>query len=291
MIEYKLFLDICVLYDIMILEEVIPFSLYHGSVILTEDLDLKNKPLVEVIFELHWELYETTETKNKIDPHYSLLIGTIYSEAKSDYKYHERLPSSEIPDRLAPYVIQHRFRKADGQWPLIQMGPGIITLNETTGYAWRDFSRRVSDLIDMLFRVYPEPEKLDFSKIMLRYIDAISFDYNDDILEFLSGKMKTEVRFQQDLFKNTGVKSTPFDLDLRFAFHTINPKGAMDIRIRRGKGINGEDALIWNTIIHSMGDDIPKTKEDIATWVDQAHTVTHDWFFKMIEGELLEEFR
>jgi len=127
---------------------------------------------------------------------------------------------------------------------------------------------------------------------MLRYIDAMAFDYdNNNILEFLSGKMKTDIHFQQDLFKNAGIKPIPFDLDLRFAFYTIKPKGAMDIRVRRGNRISGEDALIWDTIVRSIGDDVPKSREDIAIWIDDAHTITHDWFFKMIAGELLEEFR
>ena len=258
---------------------------------MTEYPDLKNKPLVEVIFELHWELYERTEAKNQIDPHYSLLTGAIYNKAKFEYEHHERLPASEIPDRLAPYVIQHRFRKAADQWPLIQMGPGIITLNETTGYTWEDFSQRISDLLDMLFDTYPEPEKLKFNRAMLRYIDAMAFDYRDDILVFLSEKMKTHVRFQQDLFKGEGVQPTPFDLNLNFAFYTENPKGAMDIRIRRGKGSSGEEALVWDTIVHSVGADTPKNRDDITLWLDSAHTLTHNWFFKMIEGELLEEFR
>jgi len=258
---------------------------------LTEYLDLKNKPLIEVIFELHWELYETTDTQNKIDPHYSLLPGTIYNFAKSEYQYHERLPSSEIPDRLAPYVIQHRFRKADEQWPLIQMGPGIITLNDTSGYTWKDFNRRVSDLISMLFDAYPQPENLSFNSSMLRYIDALKFNFDDDVLKFLSEKMKTSITFGESLFQNLDVLPNPFDLDLGFAFHTRIPKGAMNIRIRRGKKRDNEDAIIWDTVVRSIGVDTPRSKGEIMEWLNYAHEVTHSWFFRVIEGELLEEFR
>ena len=40
---------------------------------------LKNKPLVEAIFGLKWELQEP-QPEMKIDPHYKLLIGRFYDK-------------------------------------------------------------------------------------------------------------------------------------------------------------------------------------------------------------------
>jgi uncharacterized protein (TIGR04255 family) len=50
-------------------------------------------------------------------------------------------------------------------------------------------------------------------------------------------------------------------------------------------------ALVWETVVQSLGHDVPKNKDGILKWAEDAHTLTHKWFFKMIEGELLEEFR
>ena len=94
-------------------------------------INLKNKPLIEAIFEIRWKLQEGPEKGMRIDPHYKLLIGRIYEKIKDKYTFHEQLPTASMPDEIAGYIIQHRFRKKENEWPLIQLGPGIITLNDT----------------------------------------------------------------------------------------------------------------------------------------------------------------
>jgi uncharacterized protein (TIGR04255 family) len=141
---------------------------------------LENKPLVEVLFELQWELQEPAP-EMKIDPHYKLLVGRIYDRVKDEYPFHEQLPTATIPDEIAGHVVQHRFRKDKNKWPLIQVGPGIITLNDTDGYIWENFERRISHVLDTFFEAYPlSEEKIIINKSLLRYIDAVKFDYEKE---------------------------------------------------------------------------------------------------------------
>ena len=95
---------------------------------------LKNKPLVEAIFELKWELEEPTPGI-KVDKHYKILIGSLYEKIKSDYPYIEQLATSSMPDEISGYIVQHRFRKEENGWPLVQIGPGIVTLTNRTKQA------------------------------------------------------------------------------------------------------------------------------------------------------------
>jgi uncharacterized protein (TIGR04255 family) len=187
---------------------------------------LKNKPLVEAIFELRWELKGKAASGESIDPHNKVLIGAIYEKTKSEYPFHEQLPAAEVPDRFAPYMIQHRLRKAEGQWPLIQVGHGILALNDTTGYIWEDFSQRISELVHIFLEVYPDPENLKPNMAMLRYIDSIEFDYESDVLKFLQEKMKAAINISQNLFEETGLTESPFDVDLKLSFYSVSPKGA-----------------------------------------------------------------
>jgi uncharacterized protein (TIGR04255 family) len=251
---------------------------------------LKNKPLVEAIFELRWELQEST-SEMKIDPHYKLLIGRIYDRVKEVYPFHEQLPTAAIPDEIAGYVVQHRFRKNKGEWPLIQLGPGIITLNDTHGYMWDDFEKRVSYVLEILFGAYPDSdENITINKSLLRYIDAVSFDYEEkNIFDFLKEKMKMNIEIHEGLFRKTGVNKSPLGLDLRFSFLSKEPKGAIHLRFTRGKK-EEVNALIWETMVESLGNEVPQTRDDIGVWVKKAHELTDDWFFKMIEGELLGRF-
>jgi len=251
---------------------------------------LKNKPLVEAIFEIRWELQEPASGM-KIDPHYKILIGRIYDRVKDEYPFHEQLPTATMPDEIAGYVVQHRFRKDKDRWPLIQIGPGIITLNDTEGYVWEDFEKRIHHVVDVLFSAYPESEdNLRINWLLLRYIDAVDFDfYDNNIFSFLRENLKIDINIYKKLFEETEVSNLPLGFDLRFSFPAKKPKGAVHLRFVRGKRKN-VDALIWETHVQSVGEDSPKTKDQISAWVIDAHILTDDWFFKMIEGELLRRF-
>ena len=251
---------------------------------------LKNKPLVEAIFELRWELQEPA-SGIRIDQHYKILVGRIYDRVNKEYTFHEQLPTATMPDEIAGYVVQHRFRKSKDEWPLIQIGPGIITLNDTTGYVWEDFEKRISHVLDTLFEAYPVAESnLKANRLLLRYIDALNFDYGrDEIFTFLKEKMKTNIEIHEKLFENTEVNRLPLGFDLRFSFPSTKPKGATYLRFVRGKK-EDTDSLIWETQVQSIGDDAPKVKNEITAWVKEAHKLTDDWFFKIIEGELLRRF-
>ena len=129
---------------------------------------------------------------------------------------------------------------------------------------------------------------------MLRYIDGIPFDYGQaDILEFLKNKMKIEIDLYRKLFEDTGIGKKAASLDLKFSFPSKSPRGSMLFRIASGTIKNEDitsDALIWETMIDSLGESSPTDKDAIPKWIDQAHELTDDWFFKIIEGELQREF-
>lgn len=251
---------------------------------------LKNKPLVEAIFELQWKLQEPT-LGMKIDPHYKILIGKVYDRIGNEYPFHEQLPTASMPDEIAGYVVQHRFRKGQDKWPLIQIGPGTITVNDVEEYIWDDFENRIARIVNILFEVYPDSKNnLKLNSLVLRYIDAIAFDFEkDNIFNFLRKQMKTDINLYQKLFEDTGIEKLPLGFDLRTSFASKKPKGALHLRFVRGKTKNS-DALIWETTVQSALEDVPKDQNEIANWVKQAHDLTDDWFFKIIEGDLLRSF-
>jgi uncharacterized protein (TIGR04255 family) len=255
------------------------------------DIVLKNKPLVEAIFELRWNLESKEGTE--IDPQYKLLIGRIFDKILGDYPDHVSLPSATIPDEFAAYVVQHQFRTSDKVWPLVQLGPGIVTLNETQGYVWSDFRQRIEKLLAALYQAYPNAENsLKFKQLLMRYIDAVDFDFDhDDIFSFLSSHLKTKAELHQKLFEDTGVQKSPTVLDLTFSFPCSNPKGAASLRLAKGLRNGNKPSLLWETHVHAVTPDVPPDPQSIMHWLDAAHDLTHDWFFKMIDGPLHERFK
>ncbi len=78
-----------------------------------------------------------------------------------------------------------------------------------------------------------------------------------------------------------------------FSFPSTTPNGVMIFRIARGtrkKDDAKTDALIWEMIVDSSEENSPGNKEIFLKWIDQAHDLTDDWFFKIIEGELERRF-
>jgi len=116
------------------------------------NIKLKNKPLVEAIFELKWDLQEMPG-EYYFDPDYKMSIGRLYENLKDKYPTQEKLNTATMPDEIAGHVVQYRFRSAENDWPLVQIGPGIVTLNETEKYTWDEFKDNITRLIETLIEV------------------------------------------------------------------------------------------------------------------------------------------
>jgi uncharacterized protein (TIGR04255 family) len=251
---------------------------------------LTHPPLVEAILEVRWRLQEQAPGV-AVDPKYKLLVGRLFDRLSRDYPFHEPLPTASMPDEMLGYVVQHRFRTAEGVWPLVQVGPGLVTLNDTQDYTWKAFEAKSRQLVDELYSAYPDAiTALRIGSLQLRYIDAIPFDFKrTDVFQFLADHLKTTLAFSPDLFAGVPVNPTPRGLNAMFEFATDHPTGTLRVRLARGKR-QDVDALILEMVLISEDIDAPDMPAGFAAWLDAAHNVIHDTFFKMIEGHLEEQF-
>ncbi len=250
---------------------------------------LKNAPLVEAIFEARWQLNEIQPGLFS-DPHYSLLIGSLYQQLRQKYPFHQALPTASIPNEMVTGIVQHRFRKAKEQWPLVQLGPGIFTVNQTKGYTWGDFKQRVIEGVSALFEIHPNVQALNIQNLGLRYINSIKFDFErNDIFQFLKEQLKVDISLPSPLFESTSVKRAPLEFDYRFSFECTKPEAVIRLRFARGKQ-QQDDALIWETMIDADSDHLPELPLQLEGWLENAHDVVEDWFFKLIKGDLEKRF-
>lgn len=247
--------------------------------------ELLNKPLVEAILELRWHIDPEIG-----DPNYSIFVGGIYSILKTKYKFHEPLPSSMIPERIAGSFVQHRFRIEKNKWPLIQVGPGIVTLNDTTNYTWTDFGQRANELVKAMFKAYPKPEEMRISNLVLRYIDAIQMsDARKNVLDFTRKNLKANFIVPEQLYDGVDVIKKPKSFSFQIANITKNPKGTVTLRFATGMH-KGRKAIILETVVQSINEELPSLPDGFSAWIKAAHNITDDWFFKLIEGDLESEF-
>ena len=257
---------------------------------LPEKTELPHKPLVEAIFELKWDLSSINELGG-VDPNYKLLVGLLFNRLKDHYPYHQALAQASMPEEISSHIVQHRFRTKKNHWPLVQIGPGIATLNDTDSYDWKDFQAGISELVTALYEVYPDSDhSIRPVGLLLRYIDAIEFDFDKkNLFEFLRDHLKLDVKFDEELFENSPTSNHPIACDLRFRLPLSSPPGSAFLRFARGEH-RGRPALIWETQVIARPDVVPESLDDICAWTAAAHEFTHSWFFKTLSPELLKRF-
>lgn len=256
-----------------------------------EPKKLNNPPLVEAIFEIKWVIPGDKLKAGIVDPSYQILAGKISGHLESQYPTYEALPTLDIPIQLVTHQVQHRFRSAQTGYPLIQFGPGILTVNDTENYIWDDFFKKIEEALKILYRIHPLVNTLSVQSVSLRYIDALEFDFdNNNILTFLEDYLKISTTFADEPFQDTNITNKPVTLDIRYTFPKEKPKGVLHLQFRRGQ-YHAKDALIWETTIQSAGKDAPQKVDEILHWNDLAHKSTHKLFFGMIKGKLEEKFK
>jgi uncharacterized protein (TIGR04255 family) len=253
--------------------------------------ELRKKPLVEAILEVRWAATGgAARPFASVDESYSLLVGSFFDRVKTAYPFHERLPTAQLPDQLIAHLAQHRFRVGPADWPLIQLGPGLLTLNETSKYTWTEFRDRATDAIRHLLEAHPEPSHLRNLQVTLRYLDAIPFDLRtENVLDFLGSKLQLRIGLPESLFANLRVSSEPAEFVWQCAFRTQSPVGALSLKIGLGEK-DGVTAVILDTAIISAGEEAPKLASGFAAWADAAHAVTSAWFKGLTAGDLYESF-
>lgn len=257
--------------------------------LIPEREDLENKPLVEAIFELQWALQVTDS--NGIDPGFRILLGRFYDRIRHEYPILENLPQALIPEELMGRLVRHRFRVSKEGWPLLQVGPGVLSVNETEGYTWDGFRPRVIQALKALFDSYPtDIHQLQITQVLLRYLDAIPFDREKPLLQFLREFLHTTVELDPCLFQKPQDATSPSGLNLSLLFKLPELPGEVATTFNLGMR-NEKPSVIWDTQILARGSDIPKMQEDYESWLERAHDFAGRWFRTLSRGPLYESFR
>ncbi len=253
---------------------------------MTNRPELKQIPLIEAIFEVRWALAQLAP-EMRVDPHYRLLLGRFYDRVQKEYPAHEALPSAILPDDMVPQSPQHRFRRTPEGWPLIQMGPGLLTVNETAAYRWEDFRARCLTALATLWEAHPKPDDLHLEALTLRYINAVDFDHTTKpVFGFLRDRMGVGAGLPDSFFASGSVSSRAEAYSSRSTFRCTKPPGVVAIQFDTGVR-NTQPILRWETMVVSPCEDRLKSPPDAPqTWIDQAHQVIDDCFFALVPQHL-----
>ena len=248
------------------------------------DYVYENAPLVEVIAEIHWHLTEIDQASNtKIDPYYYLFQQEFLSHAKEIGLQHvEELIPDFVPPQFTPNQPRLRLRATAENWPLAQLGPGIITVNIVPPYnGWKEFEIFLSLLVDELFVCYPETDSnLQIEKLHLRYIDGFGEHFGfDRYADFAKIMLGINEPLPEEFVNCFVKKDTEVTYLIESRFTNSNPDGSSSIvKLTPGK-LKNKNALILEMQCESIvNGDSANNPGEIKHWFYEAHNCLHKQF-------------
>ncbi|WP_157685537.1 TIGR04255 family protein [Paenibacillus donghaensis] len=262
---------------------------------------LKHSPLLETILELRWttkehvpESFDLGPNANepfKADDYHKIFLLKMYDHLISNgYPEYSELPQAGVPEEYAANLVQHRFTQEESGWPMVQFGPGILTLNDTKSYDWLDYKERAINLAKTLYEIHPKKEKVKFTDIVLRYINSVPFNFEEgNLLDFLATNLKVNVGFDQEVIDHAGVTNSPRVFNFLTVLNSIEPVGQLYVTINRGLH-EDQESIIWELMFRASVNSFPTNAQEFEVWIEGAHQVIDRWFKKSIEGELERRF-
>jgi uncharacterized protein (TIGR04255 family) len=237
---------------------------------------LSKAPLIEVIFELRWDV-NTLEELNKSQ----FLMGELYSSLKDRYPFREAVQApigGDVPGILIGNPM-YRYRVAQEKYPLIQIGPGIISLNTIDeNYYWEDFFKQIDEIQADFFKLYQANED-ELFQIKLGYFDFVDKG-NESTLDFINNQMSMKISHDIATFKDE-ISMINFSMSRNIEI------GQLTFSIANAK-VKGIDGLVMQTQI--VGKIIDDKNNEIITWVDSAHQLCSSLFKEITHGKLYESF-
>ena len=238
---------------------------------------LKNAPLLEVIFELRWDISSPADWEK-----YTYLQGDLYSQLREKYPKRELLAPVDIPAELLKNKAVYRFR-SEKDYPLFQVGPGLLTFNTTDEeYDWVDYFQNIQELLQIFFELHPFQSGARVTP-SLSYFDFLKVDWqHENVLAYLNTNLNVKLEHQFHDFEQG-----PVGLNIGLRYKTA--LGALALRVDAGANKTGERGIVMQTKL-----DGEKASPDLTilnNWLDRAHSFSSQLFKDLTKGELYESFK
>jgi uncharacterized protein (TIGR04255 family) len=252
---------------------------------MTKVIKLPKAPLQEAIFEIRWALGIDPTTNQTFDMGYSLAQGKLQEIVKHEFPVYKRKVSHSIPEQLMQYQTVNQYWKGDDTWPVLQLGPGIFTVNDTEkNYIWTEtYFPLIKAGLNWIYKAYDNKLSINFAS--LRYVDSVklnAYNYESRWQDFIHDHFNFS--FVNNFNTRGSIKRIQFD-----QYFDLEDKSSLHISMNSGKyRTTDEDALIWQTAItrHAKFE-----KDSLIHWVDKVHTVTSDLFKELTKPNLYASFQ
>ncbi len=256
----------------------------------------EKSPLQEAWLSIRWQLEKSSQNPAfQKDVTFPIALG-MFAEGVKD-RFSSAVPTKEndAPLELLPFIPRYQFRTGGiNGWPLVQLGPGVSTLNYTENYDWKSFLDNALFLRKKLIKAY-ESTKLKPEAISLRYRNAILFDEKEDLFALLKDKLNYHVQLPIGIPSDDATTTPVQDINFSTVFKLETPKAQGILRVATGykkekdnKGIEKEiKHIVFDNEIVSNNNECPDYYDEDAfkKWLDNSHGVAKKWFSSLAEHD------
>jgi hypothetical protein len=262
-------------------------------------MQLPNAPLAEVVFELRWTLPGPGELPIPLrsDPGFWLLLESFTRAARdSGFRVHRDLaPVGQVPGWS---IFRRYYLARDKNYPLLQIGPGIFAVNQSTEYDWVSFKHLASLGLRHLLNSYPMTKSFPFLPVHveLRYIDLFDKELigSADFLRFVNEATSMKIEVPKFLTQDIGLG----ELSGRILF-SASLRGNRDTTLFIDLGDakrDTEQIMRLESKVISTARGAPAYRTTVAfikameTWLENAHKLTSPFFRTFVKPDIMQKF-
>jgi uncharacterized protein (TIGR04255 family) len=262
---------------------------------------LPNAPLVEVVFELRWKVVgdESTPMPFRQDPGYLTCLDSFVPTMK-DFGFPERKRSQPDGPFTVAHSVEYRFyHHPDKLFPVIQIGPGLFAVNQSSEYIWSDYKKLCLNALTRLMDSYPRLRTNPFLPIQLelKYIDALQplSPGEGDLISFLSQSTNMCMSLPGTL--KSAEFGPPNSGGINFSF-PIRGKKDTNFRMLISTGVvsDVQSIILQSSVVSvvpsaGLGSTPSVISKRVAKWLEDAHSCTSPFFKAFVKSELLAKYR
>jgi uncharacterized protein (TIGR04255 family) len=245
---------------------------------------LSQAPLLETVFQTRWAAPEPEDGHPHTALH-TLLLGAAQREG---FPVLEQINEAYTN---VPHVPTWRLRPTEGDWPVLQIGVGVLTVNQgREGYDWKRFKAATLSAFEMLLRTrLLEADAAPFVGLELTYFDGFPFEGGETIEQFLRKKMWLRFGTPTEFLKREGLKPAIKSARLAFELDSTEPEGVLTIEVRDSSFSSG-GGLLMQTVVRSLGERMSYTADGVSNWLEAAHELQRHAFKTLIQPTYMRSF-
>jgi len=255
-----------------------------------QTISYKKAPLVELIVEIQWPVQTIGipgglpiigGTSAVFDLWFQKLTGALNEQGFHNL---ERLVPHDMPPMA--HQILYRYKKTNEQFPIVQFGHGIFTVNAGPPQyqSWETFRPQVEQALKALLDNKPGDLELKaLSRASLRYIDAFGEELRQGASNYAF--MRDEIGVTANLPKgllNLATDENEINPTVAFRFPVKDDENAtLAFQIAAGRLGNSSSTDTLMDITYLVGREIDPTVESVLAILDKARGTIHAWFEKL----------